>query len=165
MRFSAFASLALTLAVAVGAIPTPVPNTDEIAAREDSLTGSSSSSTLSAAVHNLEAATEARDIAAKYNPSKITLTFPKTLAKGSIPQNQREAATDLGKKAMFQAGVKVGTLVFGWHSENTEDPIEHFTINPSSPDDKAKLGKIHVHRDGSWTQGLGGLKAHGDGKV
>ncbi|KAK3317788.1 hypothetical protein B0T19DRAFT_405455 [Cercophora scortea] len=162
MRFSAFASLALTLAVAVRAIPTPVPATDEIAAREDSLTDRSS--TLSA-VHNLEAATEARDIAAKYNPSKITLTFPKTLSKGSIPQKEREAATDLGKRAMFQAGVKVGTLVFGWHSENTEDPIEHFTIDPSSPDDKAKLGKIHVHRDGSWTQGPGGLSAHGDGKV
>lgn len=45
----------------------------------------------------------------KFKESKVTLTFPKTLSKGSIAQNQREDATSLGKKAMYEAAVTAGS--------------------------------------------------------
>jgi hypothetical protein len=169
MRFTTFTSLALTLAAAVSAVPVTSPQ--GIAVRDTSVARSDSTSASLYAREEQDAdisveidADELLDARGKYKASKITLNFPKTLEKGSIPQNQREDATDLGKKAMYQADVKEGTVIYGWHDENTEDPVEHFTINPTQGSGDSN-GKIHVHRDGSWTQGAGGNAASGDGQV
>jgi hypothetical protein len=173
MRFSTFTSLALTLAAAVTAAPVTasqgltatgsgVPSAVNITLGLSA--GDNDKAPNSGLNLGLDIDTDDLDARGKYKASKITLNFPKTLEKGSIPQNQREDATDLGKKAMYQADVKEGTVIYGWHDERTEDPVEHFTINPSEGSG-ASNGKIHVHRDGSWTQGAGGNAASGDGQV
>lgn len=99
---------------------------------------------------------------AKFKLGKsVDLFIPKQLQKGKIDQKDRPEAQELGEKAMFQAGVTKGDVIYGWHDENTEDPENHFTIQPN-PNGK---GKIHVHKDGSWTQGLKGKAASGNGQV
>jgi hypothetical protein len=172
MHFTTVISLALSLAVAVTAAPTG--DYQGLAARDASLASRSEqpdfypheishypSSELYAREPVLGAILETR---AKYKASKISLTFNKQLQKGSIPQSEREDATELGKKAMFQASITAGAVIYGWHDENTEDPVEHFTIQPSAGEGDSK-GKIHVHRDGSWTQGMKGAAASGNGQV
>ncbi|KAG6354948.1 hypothetical protein INS49_004029 [Diaporthe citri] len=177
MRFNTFTSFALILAGVVSALPTS-SGAQGLEVREAALGNSEDASDVYARdtsddVYVREAAAAAAgvvdtglalDARAKYKASKIDLDFPKKLDRGSIAQNQRETATDLAKKALFQADCTAGKVIYGWHDENTEDPVEHFTVKPTKGDGVGK-GNIHVHRDGSWTQGAGGKANHGDGKV
>lgn len=162
MRFSTMFSLAFTLAAAVSALPAASPN-QGLAAHDDNLNVYERSAT-----DDLYTRSESEfegsilDARAKFKASKIDLGFNKKLTKGTIAQDQREGAEELAKKAMFQADVTDGEVVFGWHDENTEDPVEHFTRNPASGPDASK-GKIHIHRDGSWTQRKEGAANKGDG--
>ncbi|KAJ0124787.1 hypothetical protein J7T55_006128 [Diaporthe amygdali] len=175
MRFIAFTSLALALTGAVSSLSIP-SGAQELAVRKAALGNPEDRTNFyyrdtSDDVYTREAAAAAGgnaglalDARAKYKPSKIDLDFPKKLERGSIAQKEREEATDLAKKALFQAEVTAGKVIYGWHDENTEDPVEHFTVRPTDGPGDGK-GNIHVHRDGSWTQGAGGKANHGDGQV
>lgn len=108
------------------------------------------------AVHLARAELEARK---KYRAGSYTLTVK--LEKGSKP-NANEL--DDGKRAMCDADVDTGVVVYGWHPEGTSstDKEDHFTIKPTKGGG-AGAGMIHVHKDGSWTQGTGGKVNSGNG--
>lgn len=100
----------------------------------------------------------------KFKPAKITLVMPKGLERGRIQQEELEETAFLVKRAMFEAGVTEGTVLYGWHGQGTtsSDPVDHVTVQPTSGAGVSH-GKMHIHRDGSWTQGPGG-QVKGTGK-
>jgi len=155
VRFFNFVSLALSLAAVVSAAPA-----SGIEIREAFTLTAGNEASLPACDVDTRTVLEAR----KYKASKIDLSFPKKLKQGSIKQKELKTTVDLGKRAMYQALVLAGTILYGWHDENTDEPVEHFTIEPSKGDGASK-GKIHVHRDGSRTQGPGGKATKGNGIV
>lgn len=156
MRFSII-SVAFTIAACASAVPFGASSSSELAARDDTITGLDNGhefvirgvdpDTLSVFARAI------LDARAKYRAGAYTLTTSK-MEKGTKPDADE---LDDGKRAMCGAGVTDGYVIYGWHGEGTStaDPLNHFTIQPTKGAN-AGSGKIHVHEDGTWTQGDGG---------
>lgn len=158
MRFSII-SVALTLAAFTSAVPFGASDSsNDILARDNTANG------LDNAGHEFVVrgidpdtlnlfARAILDARAKYRAGAYTLTTTR-MEKGTKPNADE---IDDGKRAMCGAGVTDGYVIYGWHGEGTStaDPLNHFTIQPTKGTNSGK-GKIHVHEDGSWTQGDSG---------
>ncbi|KAK8108216.1 uncharacterized protein PG998_010229 [Apiospora kogelbergensis] len=83
---------------------------------------------------------------------------------GKITQKEWGHVEDLAQKALYQADCTSGDVTYKWHQDGSQDPEEHFTIHPTGGSGASK-GEIHVHKNGSWTQGKGGAANHGNGQV
>lgn len=151
MRFTVFTSILFTLAATVSAVPLEVlsDSVQDLAVREPAL-GEYAANVVRDAV------LEARK---KYRAGAYTLGV--NLSRGSKPS---AAEIDIGKRAMCDADVDEGIVVYGWHGDGTKtlDKVDHFTIQPKKGNG-SKNGMIHVHKDGSWTQGDSGTVAFGKG--
>lgn len=166
MRFTLYTRTILALVSAVSAIPSGITSSSY----NDYAVRGTAQEVFAGGDHT--GAQEDRDATwlslearmAKFKESKISLTISKTLEAGRISQGQLEDTTTLAKCAMFEAGVTHGEVIYGWHGAgtNTKDPVDHVTIKPTEGPGAAE-GNMHVHRDGSWTQGPGG-KVEGTGK-
>lgn len=153
MRFSIF-SVALTLAVCTSAVPFGADG--ELAARDVTSNDMNGHELVirGTAPNILEHFARAiLDARAKYRAGAYTLTTS-GMEKGTKPDANE---LDDGKRAMCAAGVTKGYVIYGWHGEGTSsaDKENHFTIQPQAGSG-ANSGKIHVHEDGTWTQGDGG---------
>lgn len=148
MQFTTFFSVALALVASVAAIPTPSSESQGLAARD-----------ADTAIFSRGMILETR----KAKWEKVPLAISTKPKIGTIKQNELLHTEELGQKALYQAGeLAGGAVVCGWHDLHSEDPVEHFTIEPTA----GKAGRIHVHRDGSWSQGTPGPKQKkGDGQV
>lgn len=100
---------------------------------------------------------------ARFKANEIDLTV-KIQRGGFIKPHEMDVIIELGKKALFQAGVTSGRVINNFYNQGSQDQLGHMTIEPMDGEHAWK-GKIHVYRDGRWTQGPGGLNAHGDGQV
>ncbi|KAI1769892.1 hypothetical protein F4818DRAFT_446741 [Hypoxylon cercidicola] len=161
MRFVTFTSVALFFASAVWTAP--AATTTALVSRDDQI--SVEARGIPEDLHFHTAADIETLEARKPKWQKIDVEDKTGRGKGGkIPQNQWEDAKEKAQKALFQADCTKGDVVNKWHIDGSQDPEEHITVKPRGGDGEKK-GEIHVHRDGSWTQGAGGKANSGNGNV
>ncbi|KAK9783825.1 hypothetical protein SCAR479_00384 [Seiridium cardinale] len=161
MRYFTFTSVTLILASVAFAAPTA--GSTAVISRDDQI-----SPEVRAVPEDLDIRDVTNDFnlldarKPKWEKIKVTDETGKDKKGGKIPQNEWSDYEDMAQKALYQAECGSGKVIHKFHVDGSQDPEEHFTINPSGCTGKGK-GEIHVHRDGDWTQGKKGKENSGNG--
>jgi hypothetical protein len=163
MRFSVLTtSMALCFAATAWTAPTAAPQ--GLVARDDTVNLDARAVPEDLHMRDIEHLAVLDVRKAKWEKVKVKDETGKAGKGGKLKQNEKSEAEELSQKALYQAGCSSGTITYRWHQDGSQDPEEHLTVDPEEGDCVAN-GQMHIHRDGSWTQGPGGNTASGDGQV
>jgi hypothetical protein len=163
MRFTVFtSSVALLFAATAWTAPTAVPQ--GLATRDNGISLDAQVASADADLDDIAHLAVLETRKAKWEKVKVKDDTGKAGKGGKLKQNEKDEAEELSQKALYQAGCSSGTITYRWHNDGSQDPQEHLTVDPAEGDCVAN-GQMHIHRDGSWTQGPGGNTASGDGQV